>query len=91
MFVKKSRGPRTAVLPDGTILSLADLPEPGMRWVASRKAVVVAAVKHGLLSRSEVIERYDLSEEEFASWVHAIERHGRDALKITQLQKFKQL
>ena len=91
MFVKKSRGPRTATLSDGTILSLADLPEPGMRWVASRKAVVVAAVHHGLLSRSEVIERYDLSEEEFDSWVRAIERHGRDALKITQLQKFKQL
>ncbi|MTH77488.1 DUF1153 domain-containing protein [Paracoccus aestuariivivens] len=90
MFVKKSRGPRTAHMADGSILTLADLPEVGMRWVARRKAIVVAAVKYGLLSKDDVIKRYDLSEEEFDTWAHMIERHGRDALKITQLQKFKQ-
>lgn len=91
MFVKKSPGPRTAVLPDGSILTLADLPKTGARWVARRKAIVVAAVRHGLLRRDEVIERYGLSEEEFDAWSNAVETHGPDALKITQLQKFKQL
>lgn len=91
MFVKKSLGPRTVALPDGTILTLADLPEVGTRWVASRKAVVVAAVRHGLIPREEVVRRYGLSDEEFDSWQAAVERFGRDALKITQLQKFKQL
>lgn len=90
MFIKKAPGPRTTILPGGAILTLADLPVPGTRWVASRKAAVVAAVRHGLLPRDEAIRRYDLSEEEFDSWVLAEERYGRNALKTTQLQKFKQ-
>ncbi|MDS9468397.1 DUF1153 domain-containing protein [Paracoccus sp. MBLB3053] len=88
MFLKKSSGPRTAVLQDGTIISLADLPVSVTRWVASRKALVVAAVEHGLLTRDEAIARYGLSIEEFESWVQSFDRHGMDALKITQLQRF---
>lgn len=91
MFLRKTNGPRTAILGDGTILTLADLPPVDTRWVASRKAVVVAAVQHGLLPRDEAISRYGLTEEEFDAWVQAVARHGRNALKITQLQKFRQL
>ena len=91
MFLRKTPGPRTAILRDGTILTLADLPPADTRWVASRKAVVVAAVEYGLLPRDEAIKRYDLTEEEFEAWVSAVARHGRNALKITQLQKFRQL
>lgn len=91
MFLRKSPGARrTAILPDGSILSLADLPDPGTRWVASRKATVIAAVHHGLLSRDDAIRRYGLTDEEFETWVDALRRHGRNALKITQLQKFRQ-
>lgn len=91
MFLKKTHGPRTAILGDGTVLTLADLPPTDTRWVASRKAVVVAAVEHGLLRRDEAILRYGLTEEEFDAWVSAVAQHGRNALKITQLQKFRQL
>jgi len=91
MFVKKTPGRRTATLPDGSILTLADLPPSRTRWVARRKAVVVAAVQHGLLSRDAALRRYDLTEEEFDAWQQAVSRHGHDALKITRLQKFKQL
>ena len=36
------------------MLTLANLPSPdAQRWVASRKAIVVAAVRGGLLSMSE--------------------------------------
>ena len=91
MFLRKTTGPRTAILGDGTILTLADLPPVDTRWVASRKAVVVAAVEHGLLLRDEAISRYGLTEEEFDAWARAVARHGRNALKITQLQKFRQL
>ncbi|WP_134679270.1 DUF1153 domain-containing protein [Paracoccus ravus] len=90
MFVKKSSGPRTVTLPDGSILTLADLPPPDTRWVASRKAIVLAAVQNGLLCREEAIQRYDLSEEEFISWARAVKRHGVDALKTTHFQRFKQ-
>ncbi|ABL72163.1 MULTISPECIES: CtrA inhibitor SciP [Paracoccus] len=90
MFLKKTPGPRIVTLPDGSILTRADLPEPQTRWVASRKAAVVDAVHHGLLTRDEAIRRYGLTEEEFDAWASAFRRHGRNALKITQLQKFRQ-
>jgi hypothetical protein len=44
----------------------AELPSPSTkRWVARRKAVVVAAVRSGLLSLQEACRRYNLSVEEF--------------------------
>lgn len=92
MFLKRIDGPRAVTLPDGTVLSRADLPPATTRrWVASRKAVVVFAVTHGLLSREEAIERYDLSEEELESWYRAVAAHGVEALKVTALQRYRQL
>ncbi len=45
MYLKKVDGPRQVTLPDGSILSRADLPpDQTRRWVASRKAIVVKAV-----------------------------------------------
>ena len=50
MFLKRVDGPRQVTLPDGSILSRADLPPADTRrWVASRKAVVVKAVQYGLI------------------------------------------
>lgn len=89
MFVKKRNGPRIVTLPDGTILSIADLPPATTRWVASRKAVVVNAVVHGLISRDEALRRYNLSEEEFDGWCSAIATHGQMALKVTAIQRFR--
>jgi len=58
MYLKRVDGPRQITLPDGSILSRADLPPPDTRrWVASRKAVVVKAVVHGLISRDEALGR----------------------------------
>lgn len=92
MYLKKVDGPRQVTLPDGTILSRADLPPPDTRrWVASRKAVVVRAVVFGLLTRAEACERYALSEEEFDLWLRAVQAHGLDGLKVTSLQKYRQL
>ncbi len=92
MYLKKVAGPRAVTLPDGTVLSRADLPPPDTsRWVASRKLAVVRGVAYGLISQVEAMHMYGLSEEEFASWVHSLERHGRDALKVTNLKIFRQL
>jgi hypothetical protein len=92
MYLKKVDGPRQVALPDGTILTRADLPNPETRrWVASRKAIVVKAVKHGLLTESEAKERYSLSDEEYGLWVEAIEKHGEKALRVTTIQKYRQL
>ena len=89
MFVKKTDRPRTVTLPDGSILTIADLPPTDTRWVASRKNIVVQAVLHGLITRDEALRRYSLSEEEFDGWLDAVIRHGRAALKITSLQKYR--
>ena len=89
MFVRKTPGPRTVTLPDGSILTMADLPSGRERWVARRKAVVVRAIEHGLLSRDDAIERYALTEEELAGWIVAVSRHGTDALKVKAIQKFR--
>jgi hypothetical protein len=92
MFIKKIDGPRAVTLPDGTVLTRADLPPAATRrWVASRKAVVVKAVEHGLLARAEALERYALSDEEFDGWQRAAMAHGLDGLKVTTLQKYRQL
>ncbi len=92
MYIKKVDGPRAVTLADGTVLTLADLPpRETRRWVASRKAVVIQAVEHGLLSKKAALERYALSEEEFDLWRQAIDKHGVDALKVTALQKYRQL
>ena len=92
MFLKRVDGPRQVTLPDGSILTRADLPPADThRWVASRKAVVVKAVVHGLIPQSEALERYSLSEEEFQIWRLAVERHGDKGLKVTAIQKLRQL
>ncbi|TRW96264.1 DUF1153 domain-containing protein [Paracoccus sp. M683] len=89
MFIRKSSRPRTITLSDGSILTMADLPPVPTRWVASRKATVINAVLGGLLTREEALERYDLTDEEFDAWVVAVERFGRNALKVTALQKYR--
>ena len=70
----------------------ADLPPADTRrWVASRKAIVVKAVISGLITQAEALERYSLSEEEFTLWRDAVARHGDKALRVTTLQKYRQL
>ena len=92
MYLKKVDGPRQVTLPDGSILTRADLPPVDTRrWVASRKAVVVKAVIYGLIPEAEALERYALSEEEFVLWRQAVETHGEKALRVRTLQKYRQL
>ena len=92
MYFKKVDGPRHVTLPDGSILSRADLPAADtLRWVASRKAVVVKAVQYGLLNLNDALDRYALSQEEFDLWRNAVKTHGDKALRVTTLQKYRQL
>ena len=91
MYLRKVDGPRSVTLPDGSVMTRADLPpNDTTRWVASRKAAVVRAVAYGLISRPEALERYALSDEEFTEWVTAVAEHGEGALKATALQKYRQ-
>lgn len=90
MYLKKVEGPRAVTLPDGSVMSRADLPDVSTgRWVASRKAAVVRGVVYGLITQAEALERYGISDEEFKSWVVAVKDFGEEALKTTCLQKFR--
>jgi hypothetical protein len=76
--------------PDGSPLTLADLPPPGTRrWVIRRKAEVVAAVRGGLLSLDDACKRYTLTVEEFLAWQRAIERFGMPGLRATRVQQYR--
>ncbi|WP_322865799.1 DUF1153 domain-containing protein [Aquicoccus sp. G2-2] len=88
MYLKKVDGPRAVTLPDGRVLTRADLP-PGdtVRWVASRKAAVVRGVIYGLIEQTEALQVYGISEDEFLEWVRAVSDHGEIGLKATFLQK----
>jgi hypothetical protein len=84
--------PKYVIGPDGSPLTITDLPTPGMkkRWVTRRKAQVVAAVLGGLLSLEEACNRYMLTVEEFLSWQSSLDRHGLGGLRVTRLQQYRQ-
>ena len=76
--------------PLGEPLRRENLPPPETsRWVARRKAEVVAAVNGGLLSITEACERYHLTLEEFASWQRAVDREGLPGLRATRVQHYR--
>jgi hypothetical protein len=82
--------PDSVVGPDGASLTRDDLPSPETRrWVARRKAAVVAAVNGGMLTPEEACARWDLSEEELDGWCEATARHGVNALRTTALQRYR--
>jgi hypothetical protein len=76
--------------PDGSPLTIADLPPPATkRWVIRRKAEVVAAVRGGLLSLEDACKRYRLTVDEFLSWQRSIDRHGLAGLRATRVQDYR--
>ena len=82
--------PKYVTGPDGAPLTIADLPQPGpQRWVVRRKAIVVAAVRGGLLSIEEACQRYKLTLDEFLSWQGSMNKHGLAGLRSTQIQKYR--
>jgi hypothetical protein len=81
---------RYVIGPDGSPLTIADLPPPNTRrWVIRRKAEVVAAVRGGLLSLEDACNRYTLTVEEFLAWQQSIDRHGLAGLRTTRIQQYR--
>ena len=76
--------------PDGSPLTLADLPDSNTkRWVIRRKAQVVAAVRGGLLSLEDACSRYTLTMDEFLNWQQLIDNHGLAGLRTTKIQNYR--
>jgi hypothetical protein len=85
------RIPKYVIGPDGSPLTMADLPAPDTkRWVIRRKAQVVAAVRGGLLSLEEACSRYMLTVDELLSWQSSIDQHGLSGLRTTRVQQYRQ-
>lgn len=80
-------GPKILAHAGDTINDLP--PADTKRWVARRKAMIVNAVRSGLISLEEVCRRYELSVEEFQAWQRAIETHGVAGLRVTRLQIYR--
>lgn len=81
---------RIVIGPDGSPLTIADLPPANTkRWVIRRKAEVVAAVRGGLLSLDEACDRYQLTVDEFLSWQRSIDKHGLAGLRATRIQDYR--
>lgn len=76
--------------PDGSPLTIADLPPSSTkRWVIRRKAEVVAAVRGGLLSLEEACSRYTLTVDEFLSWQTSLDELGMRGLRTTRTQEVR--
>ena len=72
-------------------VSEADLPPADTkRWVTRRKAVIIAAVRSGVITLEETCRRYGISAEEFASWERLVDRHGIPGLRTTRIQHYRE-
>jgi transposase-like protein len=66
---------------------MADLPPSNTnRWVARRKAAVLAGLSSGAITVEEACRRYALSEEELLVWQRAFEAHGLPGLRAARLR-----
>jgi hypothetical protein len=76
--------------PDGSPLTLADLPDgKTRRWAVMCKAQVVAAVRGGLLSLEDACSRYRLTVDEFLNWQQSIDSHGLALLRTSMIQDYR--
>ena len=64
-------------------------PTDTKRWVARRKAAVLAAINAGILSRFEACARYGISEVELQLWERAVRCAGVPGLRVTRVQIYR--
>lgn len=66
-------------------------PADTKRWVPSRKADVVQAIRDGVIGRAEACTRYALSLEELRLWERAIDMAGTAGLRVTRVQIYREV
>ncbi len=59
------------------------------RWVARRKAAVLAAIRAGTLTRLDACARYRISEAELRLWERAVACAGTPGLRVTRVQIYR--
>jgi len=72
----------------GNVITPVDLPSPAtVRWTPNKKAIVVRAVRGGLVPLQEALDRYGMREREFLIWEHGLKDDGVVGLKVTHFQR----
>lgn len=85
-----NRSVKYVVAPDGSPLTIADLPcVKTVRWTIAKKGIIVAAVNGGLLSLAEACQRYRLTVDEFGLWAESYAKHGLAGLRVTRVQQYR--
>ena len=60
-----------------------------IHWTAGRKAALVTAVNGGKISLEQAKRQFRLSDEEFNSWIAALEKNGAPGLRATRFQLYR--
>ena len=84
-------GHATSVLgPNGEAITRDSLPpSTSTRWVTSRKAQLIAAIRGGLITIEEASQRYCLTIDELSEWQASFDKHGKRGLRTTFIQQYR--
>jgi len=66
-------------------------PDDTVRWVPSRKAAVLKAIREGHISLEDACKRWRLSIEEIQLWQRAVDKVGTPGLRVTRVQIYRPL
>jgi hypothetical protein len=89
-MAEQSRRPKQVPGLSGSVLTMDDLPPPNAkRWLPPRKATIVCAVRGGLITLEELVDRYGITHEEFLSWERLLDEHGLLGLRTTHRSKYR--
>ncbi len=89
-MAEQSRRPKQVPGPLGSVFKMDDLLSPNAkRWLPPRKATIVCAVRDGLITLEELVDRYGITHEEFLSWERLLDEHGLPGLRTTHRSKYR--
>ena len=72
----------------GNVIAPYDLPVPSnVHWTPNRKAIIVRAVRGGMFTLEELLNRYHMTEKEFLIWEQGLKDDGERGLKVTHFQR----
>lgn len=64
-------------------------PLTGTRWVTSRKAQLIRAIRSGIITIEEASRRYRLTIDELSEWQTSFDKHGKRGLRTTFIQQYR--
>lgn len=70
--------------PEDRMLLAGILPSGAIRWTARRKALLIIAIRNGMITPTAASERFAFAEDELSQWQQAFDRHGVDGLLATK-------